>query len=249
MAPHFGAVITPVDGFDISLTAHSPQKMEIVTGFSTFLPNGDLQRADRTATLDWLRGRSAWALNGTFCAWRSTAWVSSRARVIGSGLTMWIVRAIGLSKVTLGRTPWRSLWLRHVYKDKLSSFIDANYEASPVPDQTGRTNYVDNDRLGFGAGVNYECPSGIPGSLRVSGCKVKCTCCASVLNGSSIQRARGSRAATTRSWCKTNGPTAHQQPRRSAPRIERLQTNNPGWPGFSSKGIIWGGGINLAVMY
>ena len=53
VAPNFGAVLTPFDGLDISLTVHTPQKLEIITGFATFLPNGDLQRADRTAVLAW----------------------------------------------------------------------------------------------------------------------------------------------------------------------------------------------------
>ena len=39
VAPNFGAVITPFDGLDISLTVHTPQKLEISTGFATFLPN------------------------------------------------------------------------------------------------------------------------------------------------------------------------------------------------------------------
>jgi len=93
-----------------------------------------------------------------------------------------------------------------------------------VPDQTGRTNYVDNDRLGFGAGVNYECPLWIPGSLRVSGCKVKCTCCASVLNGSSINeravRGRHYPQLVQDEWA--DGAT--NNPRRSAPESNGLQT-------------------------
>jgi hypothetical protein len=28
-----------------------------------------------------------------------------------------------------------------------------------------------------------------------------------------------------------------------------LQTNNPGWPGFSSKGMIVGAGVNVALLY
>lgn len=33
------------------------------------------------------------------------------------------------------------------------AFVDANYRPSPVPLQTGRTNYVDSDRLGFVVGA------------------------------------------------------------------------------------------------
>jgi hypothetical protein len=27
-----------------------------------------------------------------------------------------------------------------------------------------------------------------------------------------------------------------------------LQTNNPGWPGFSSSGFLFGAGVNLALL-
>jgi hypothetical protein len=33
------------------------------------------------------------------------------------------------------------------------------------------------------------------------------------------------------------------------PESNGLQTNNPGWPGFSSRGTILGGGINIALLY
>jgi hypothetical protein len=33
------------------------------------------------------------------------------------------------------------------------------------------------------------------------------------------------------------------------PQSNGLQTNNPGWPGFSSKGTIWGAGLNVALLY
>jgi hypothetical protein len=28
-----------------------------------------------------------------------------------------------------------------------------------------------------------------------------------------------------------------------------LQTNNPGWPGFRSEGLILGGGLNVSLLY
>jgi hypothetical protein len=28
-----------------------------------------------------------------------------------------------------------------------------------------------------------------------------------------------------------------------------LQTNNPGWPGFGSAGLIWGGGATLGLLF
>src|SRR6185503_813334 len=37
----------------------------------------------------------------------------------------------------------------------LRGLFDAVYEPTPVPDQTGRTNYIDNDRLGGALGFDY----------------------------------------------------------------------------------------------
>jgi hypothetical protein len=33
------------------------------------------------------------------------------------------------------------------------------------------------------------------------------------------------------------------------PGREGLQTNNPGWPGFSSAGYVLGGGLNLGLQF
>ena len=34
---------------------------------------------------------------------------------------------------------------------------------------------------------------------------------------------------------------------KNVPGSAGLQTNNPGWPGFSSAGWVWGGGITVEV--
>ena len=54
------------------------------------------------------------------------------------------------------------------------SFLDGTYHPSPVPPQVGRSNYVDNDRLGATLGTDYEvrvrrdiaCASGISGQAQ-----------------------------------------------------------------------------------
>jgi hypothetical protein len=33
------------------------------------------------------------------------------------------------------------------------------------------------------------------------------------------------------------------------PESEGLQTNNPGWPGFASNGLLAGGGVTLTLLY
>jgi len=41
-------------------------------------------------------------------------------------------------------------------RDTLTAFLDVAYEPTPVPLQTGRTNYVDNDRISTSGGVTYK---------------------------------------------------------------------------------------------
>jgi long-chain fatty acid transport protein len=250
IAPNFGAVLTPVDGVDVSITVHTPQKMEIVTGFSTFLPNGDLQRADRTSTLAWepwkfgigaqydflhsAEHRFGAVLSATYSLWSD--YVNRQTQRPQQGYA-W--------SNTLGLT----LGLRHVYAQKLTLGLDASYQPSPVPPQTGRTNYVDNDRYAFEGLVNYNIQLGAKTALRL---------------GVQAQL----HILPERTQAKIN-PKQPPYDGGAYPQIVQdewidgamnnrdeviqesfgLQTNNPGWPGFSSKGTILGAGVNVALLY
>jgi hypothetical protein len=33
------------------------------------------------------------------------------------------------------------------------------------------------------------------------------------------------------------------------PEAAGLQTNNPGWPGFSSRGVLAGGGVSVSLLW
>ena len=251
VAPHFGALIQPTEGLDISLTAHTPQKMEIVTGFSTFLPNGDLQRADRTATLAWMPW--AFSLGAQYDVLRS---LQHRFGVVATAsYRLWSDYIDRQSARPQQGFQWDdtlalSGGFRYVFDEKLTSFVDVNYEPSPVPLQRGRTNYVDNDRYGIGAGVNYQLALGDSGmSLRVgiqgqihlllerSQMKIDPT-------SSDYADQRYSQLVVDE-WL--DGAVNN----REQPIAESfgLQTNNPGWPGFSSRGLIYGAGLSATLLY
>jgi hypothetical protein len=83
--------------------------------------------------------------------------------------------------------------------DGTRAFLDAMFVPTLVPLQTGRNNYVDNDRISTAAGFDYDF------------------------------KAFDSRG-------------------RPIPSAAGLQTNNPGWPGFASSGMLFGGGVNLALL-
>ena len=124
------------------------------------------------------------------------------------------------------------------------------YAPSPVPLQTGRTNYVDNDRYAVGAGVTYQLDMadskfklrfGIQGQLHIlprrTQQKIDPTAPAyadkhysQLVQDEWVDGATNSRGDV---YQESFG----------------LQTNNPGWPGFSSRGMILGAGLNAALLY
>jgi hypothetical protein len=102
-----------------------------------------------------------------------------------------------------------------------------------VPAQVGRSNYVDNDRVGvgFGADVLLELLKVRPGFQVFADRFI------------------------TRTNQKDDSRIVDEVPDDSvigttgAPVVgaQGLQTNNPGWPGFSSGGWLWGGAVTLSM--
>lgn len=250
VAPNFGAVLTPLPGLEVSLVAHAPQGMEIVTGFSTFLPNGDLQRADRTATLAY----EPWKL-GLGVSYEFVQAAQHRLSGVATATyTFWGDYVNRQNERPLQGYAWSNsvgltLGVRHIYAERLTSGLDLFYEPSPVPAQTGRTNYVDNDRIALAGSVNYGLPLSDGMALRF---------------GLSAQI----HVLPERTHRKID-PTSEEYAGESFSQLVvdewidgavdnrgnviqesfGLQTNNPGWPGFSSKGTIIGAGANITLMY
>ena len=131
------AVEAPLPGLDVSLTVHTPQKMEINTGFSTFLPNGDLQRADRTSILAW----EPWMF-GIGAQYDFVRSENHRFGVVASATyKLWSDYRNRQDEQPQQGYEWSNtlaagVGLRHVYDKRLTSYIDASYEPSPVPLQT-----------------------------------------------------------------------------------------------------------------
>jgi long-chain fatty acid transport protein len=118
-------------------------------------------------------------------------------------------------------------------------FAEVGFAPSPVPDQKGRTNYVDNTRLGASTGV--EIPFTFwSGSFAL----------ALYVQGQFLP---------TRSVAKRSDaahPVVDEVPDGAIDRQHALplsgaaglQTNNPGYPGYSSIGGIFGGGLVLKLL-
>jgi long-chain fatty acid transport protein len=249
-APNFGAVLTPLPGLEVSLVAHAPQKMEIVTGFSTFLPNGDLQRADRTATLAYEPWKLGLGVHYDFLQTER----HQLGGVATATYTFWGDYVNRQNERPLQGYAWANsvgltFGVRHTYVERLTSGLDLFYEPSPVPAQTGRTNYVDNDRLALAASINYGLPLSDGVSLRFG------------LNGQVHvlpERAHRKLDPTSEPYADESFSQlvvdewidgAIDNRENVIQESFGLQTNNPGWPGFSSQGMIFGGGLNVSLLY
>ncbi len=127
-----------------------------------------------------------------------------------------------------------ALGVRHVY-GRVRGFVDLSWNPSPVPDQVGRSNYVDNDRAGLALGGDVE--------LEIVGTRIR--------PGVSLYAQR----LVPRHVRKDNARIRDELPddavvagsREPVSGAAGLQTNNPGWPGFASDGFLWGGALTLAV--
>jgi hypothetical protein len=117
--------------------------------------------------------------------------------------------------------------------------LDATYVPSPVPDQTGRTNYVDNDRVAGAVGyaLCWEL-SGVPFEAGIQ-LQVHRLLSRSVVKSSDASHPVVDEFPDSVD-IQTGDPIADSA---------GLQTNNPGYPGFSSEGWLVGAGMNLSSRF
>lgn len=110
------------------------------------------------------------------------------------------------------------------------------YTPSPVPDQTGRTNYVDNDRLGFAFGAGselrlWDLDLSVDVALQVQ----------SLLTRSVKKQALARHpdcADGVSALCDEVPDQAEDTPLLRAAETQGLQTGNPGFPGFVHGGYL-----------
>jgi hypothetical protein len=223
--------------------------MSIATTSGTYLPSGDRQSATREAIhawLPWIVGlgaaydvylgeRNAWAITGTGTY---QMWSKYRNRQGESPLPGYEWSDI----------PTIAVGVRHTYDGVLTSFLDGVFQPSPVPAQTGRTNYVDNDRIGFGAGVSYDWQLTHLGGamLRFAG----------QLQMHFLPERYQKKLDPTLPGSAGRQLVTDERPDdvidtrgMPVPEAAGLQTNNPGWPGFASKGILTGGGLSVSLLW
>jgi long-chain fatty acid transport protein len=247
VSPHFGAVYDPTDRLRLTATVHTQQAFEIDTGFTYFLSTGSENGTTLKFTHSFipltLAMGGSWTLGDVhdrpltlvatalYARWSDYKDRHSESPTESYAWTDTIAGALGLR--------WRM--------GALHGLADLGYQPSPVPPQTGRSNYVDNDRIATSAGVEYE--FNLWGSRFRAGISAQAHRLFSRHQTKfvpPVDAADGEFPELVRDEIPDDSIDLFNSP---VPNRDGLQTNNPGFPGFGSEGWLFGSGVNIAVLY
>ncbi len=241
--PHASVIVEPLDGLRLGATAHLAHSMSTkgenaLRIWNYPYPEG---KDSEIQTFEYLHGFQPLRI-GASAAYVHDFDDESRLEVALGGLwAEWsdyrdrhAERPLDAWSNTVTTTLGLAL---HAAGQQIS--MDVTYEPSPVPDQEGRSNYVDNARLG--SALSWSMPFTL-GELGFEG-------------GVHIQGHRLMVRDVTKSENAKN-PVIDEFPEsvdiQTDEEIESsrgLQTNNPGYPGFSSEGWLAGGGLFLKMLF
>jgi long-chain fatty acid transport protein len=238
VSPTLGLRYRPASFIRFGAVVHAPESFTIETALDATLPSGTASGTSRRDVYDWTpwsigggaevdvlrRGEKALSLVGsaTLGLWSAYEDRHGQSPASYGGDLGWKDTVSGAVGVRYVNGPGRA-------------FVDLTYAPSPVPAQVGRSNYVDNDRVGIVLGGDYELRLG---TLRVRpGAQFLCD---RVIY-------RHNTKDDTRIVDELPDGSVFGTTHAPVPGSQGLQTNNPGWPGFASEGWFWGGAVTLAV--
>jgi long-chain fatty acid transport protein len=238
VSPTAGIAWRPTPHVRIGGALQSPESFKLDTTITATLPSGVASgttqhevhdympwRATLGAEADVLTaGRYTMALTASM---KYAAWSSYQDRH-GDTPSMYGGDMAWSDTVTV------NVGVRHRYRG-VRGFLDWQYAPSPVPQQVGRSNYVDNDRLGVTAGGDVELVLGdtkLRPGIQLTGYRL-------------IRRHVSKDDA--RILDELPDHSVFASTRDPVPGAAGLQTNNPGWPGFASEGWVYGATFTLAV--
>ncbi|MDX9721280.1 MAG: hypothetical protein RBU37_11085 [Myxococcota bacterium] len=241
--PHFAVSWRPIDELWLSAVLHLEQQ-------NTIGGTSELQFFD----YDYPEGQSAlnqrFAFSHAFLPLRAAIAARFDSAPSGDGLD-WSIGA------ELSWWQWSSYVDRHnerpsmafsdIFRPALGArlglgghelVLDGSYLVSPIPEQTGRSNYVDNDRVGLSLGWRWRLPF-FDGMMRVG---------AQFSSQILLERRHSKRAASP-------DPVIDEYPDsvdvRSGEAISEsfgFQSNNPGFPGYASEGVLLKGLLVLELV-
>ena len=130
--------------------------------------------------------------------------------------------------------------------------LDLGYFISPVPNQDGRTNYVDNDRFSIAAGFSYTWDLPEKMQLELGGnfqthIMLERTTTKAEGEANSIGKDGKTVDEFPDSVCDGFDPNC--QAGTPIKESEGFQSNNPGYPGYRSSGQIFTGGLWLTLYF
>lgn len=238
LSPTVGLKYTPVSWLRFGAAVHSPEKFTVDTTISGTIPTGTTSSGTINNTFDWMPWMIDFGTEADVIRWgKYTMSVTASVKyAFWSAYTDRIGQSPGIYGPGLGWSDTLSgtVGVRHAYGNA-RGFIDIGYIPSPVPEQIGNSNYVDNDRVLFAGGADIMLKLG-PARIRPG---VQFFVNRLVRRDNVKDDALISDEVPDGSIFSATG--------KSVPGAIGLQTNNPGWPGFASEGWVWGGGITVEV--
>jgi hypothetical protein len=246
LAPNVGLSFEPSSRWHFTATAHAPEKVELNVGFTFLLPNGVQQGSTFPLVYDYM----PWQIGGG-AAYDVVQTPSDTFTLSGSAVYgKWSDYLDRHGDSPISEYGWYdtltpTLGARYRHGDATYAF-DVQYKPTPVPPQTGRTNYVDNDRLGFGGGVNYAFSMGHT-ALRV-GAQAQVYWLLPRYQWKLPTPAEPDGQNHYPALVADELPDNAQIDGEPIAGAQGLQTNNPGWPGFGSEGVVVAGGLFLSVI-
>lgn len=255
VSPHFGVVFDASRRLRLTATLHTVQSMEVKTDFSYTLNSGTEQGSNLVFTYGYYPWSVALGASFILIEPPEGSPQSHKLSLVGTALlSYWneyrdrhnerAVQDYAWSNVV---TP--SLGVRYSYAS-WNSFFDLTYAPSPAPKQTGRTNYVDNDRMGMNGGLEYA--FALIGAPLRAGAQVQLHRLLPRHQNKLNPLSRENQGKNPNSLVIDEVPDnaidigADGAPAKGS---AGLQTNNPGWPGFGSEGWLLGGGVYMALLF
>lgn len=237
LAPHFGAQWRAESGrLRASATLHLESKTE-VTAISDIqiwnygYPDG-AQAISQTVKLTYGYEplRAAMGVEHTWAV--GAGLISGHLQVL---MARWSTYEDRQSDTPEG---WQDTWTPtasvRVAASAHSVVFSGAFEPSPVPEQTGRTSYVDNDRLTTALGWQWALKRGLA---------VGAVAFAHRLMPRSVTKS----AAAVNPILDELPDSEHVITGDIIPESRGLQTNSPGFPGFGSEGWLWGGALTVTL--
>jgi long-chain fatty acid transport protein len=245
LSPHFGVGYTLGDRLRLTATAHAPKKVELETRFTFLLANG----VEQASGLPFVLNYSPWQL-AVGAAYDIVHDADQTLSLAGTALyAAWHTYLDRHGDRPSKAYPWAdtlspTLGLRY-RAGAFSALADGAYTPSPLPAQTGRTNYVDNDRVS--ACLGGELGFSLLGTLAHVGLTLQAHRLVPRRQAKLPTPTRASGEPVAPELVKDEVPDDAQISGEPLEGAEGLQTNNPGWPGFGSEGWVLASALYLRL--